>query len=117
MLTDLNGILHDVCEPNCGADGSHFKGIFSRNVQVYMKLPHVTQLKSFVERNADSIWTIDRGADNELGIVCSGPFRGAANASMQSSACDALGSSCRRPVTLNTLFLKYSDIPVSLCDK
>jgi len=26
-LTDANGILHDVCEPDCGADGSQFKGI------------------------------------------------------------------------------------------
>lgn len=25
-LTDANGILHDPCEPDCGADGSQFKG-------------------------------------------------------------------------------------------
>jgi predicted alpha-1,6-mannanase (GH76 family) len=28
VLTDLNGILHDPCEPNCGADCPQFKGIF-----------------------------------------------------------------------------------------
>ena len=32
-LSDSNGILHDPCEPNCGADGPQFKGIFMRNLQ------------------------------------------------------------------------------------
>ena len=27
-LTDTQGILHDSCEPKCGADGTQFKGIF-----------------------------------------------------------------------------------------
>jgi predicted alpha-1,6-mannanase (GH76 family) len=90
VLTDSNGILHDPCEPNCGADGSQFKGIFLRNVQVLYGASSSEQLKTFVERNADSIWTNDRGVDNELGIVWSGPFTGGANASTQSSACDAL---------------------------
>ena len=25
-LTDANGVLHDPCEPNCGADGSQVRG-------------------------------------------------------------------------------------------
>ena len=51
-LTDSNGILHDPCEPDCGADGlsfflhwrkivlmllasgSQFKGVFARNLQI-----------------------------------------------------------------------------------
>ena len=33
-LTDNNGILHDPCEPDCGGDGSQFKGIFARNLQI-----------------------------------------------------------------------------------
>jgi hypothetical protein len=33
-LSDSNGVLHDPCEPNCGADGSQFKGIFMRNLQI-----------------------------------------------------------------------------------
>lgn len=28
-LTDSNGILHDACEPDCGGDGSQFKGLRS----------------------------------------------------------------------------------------
>jgi len=37
-LTDKNGILHDPCEPNCGADGSQFKGIFVRNLLALNKV-------------------------------------------------------------------------------
>jgi predicted alpha-1,6-mannanase (GH76 family) len=33
-LTDSQGILHDSCEPRCGADGTQFKGIFVRNLRV-----------------------------------------------------------------------------------
>ncbi|CAL5869382.1 uncharacterized protein PFLUO_LOCUS3611 [Penicillium psychrofluorescens] len=90
VLTDSNGILHDVCEPDCGADASQFKGIFSRNVQALYEASPSEQLKSFIERNADSIWKNDRADGNELDIVWSGPFMGSANASTQSSACDAL---------------------------
>lgn len=32
LLADANGILHDPCEPKCGADGVQFKGIFIRNL-------------------------------------------------------------------------------------
>ena len=32
QLVDENGILHDPCEPKCGADGVQFKGIFVRNL-------------------------------------------------------------------------------------
>lgn len=88
-LTDSNGILHDACEPNCGADGPQFKGVFMRNIQILQQVSPNDQLKTFIDANANSIWTNDRGADNQLGTIWSGPFTGA-TASTQSSACDAL---------------------------
>jgi predicted alpha-1,6-mannanase (GH76 family) len=89
-LVDDNGVLHDQCEPNCGADGSQFKGIFMRNLQ---KLYYLTPNHLFgltLRRNADSIWRSDRNSENELSLIWSGPFISPANASTQSSALDAL---------------------------
>ena len=88
-LSDSNGILHDPCEPNCGGDGSQFKGIFMRNLQkLQLAIPN-DRFKTFIEENANSIWLNDRTSDNQLGLVWSGPFMGA-DASTQSSAADAL---------------------------
>ncbi|KUJ20814.1 Six-hairpin glycosidase [Mollisia scopiformis] len=89
-LGDSNGVLHDPCEPNCGADGSQFKGIFMRNLQILQgAAPDATYL-SFIASNANSIWTKDRDSTNELSVDWSGPFVTPANASTQSSALDSL---------------------------
>ena len=88
-LSDLNGILHDPCEPNCGGDGPQFKGIFMRNLQeLQLAIPN-DRFKTFIDDNANSIWLNDRTSGNRLGLVWSGPFMGA-SASTQSSAADAL---------------------------
>jgi predicted alpha-1,6-mannanase (GH76 family) len=89
-LTDANGVLHDPCEPNCGADGSQFKGIFSRNLQKLQQAAPQPGFLSFFASNAASIWSYDRNAANQLSVVWSGPFLSPANASTQSSALDAL---------------------------
>lgn len=89
-LTDANGILHDPCEPNCGGDGSQFKGVLMRNVRVLHDIVPSTQYRRFLEANADAIWGNDRSSNNELSVVWSGPFVTPANASTQSSALDAL---------------------------
>jgi predicted alpha-1,6-mannanase (GH76 family) len=89
-LTDTNGVLHDPCEPNCGADGSQFKGIFMRNVQVLQEAAPSSRYRSFLDANAEAVWADDRSNDNELSVVWSGPFVVPANASTQSSALDAL---------------------------
>lgn len=88
-LTDANGILHDTCEPDCGADGVQFKGIFVRNLMELNESFPDPKYKAFVDANADSIWKHDRSARDEFGLVWSGPFD-TANAATQSSALDAL---------------------------
>jgi predicted alpha-1,6-mannanase (GH76 family) len=88
-LTDANGILHDSCEPNCGADGPQFKGIFMRNlVQLNAKSP-TAAYKLFANANADELWNDAQGPNHSFGLVWSGPFD-VADASRQSSALDAI---------------------------
>ena len=89
-LSDSNTVLHDPCEPSCGADGSQFKGIFMRNLQkLQAAAPNDGFLKS-IGANAASIWKYDKDSANELSVVWSGPFVSPPNASTQSSAMDAL---------------------------
>jgi predicted alpha-1,6-mannanase (GH76 family) len=88
-LTDANGVLHDPCEPNCGADGPQFKGIFTRNLmRLYLTASRPAYF-SFVHKNADSIWNNDRGANYPFGLIWSGPFD-SADAARQTSALDAI---------------------------
>lgn len=84
-----NGILQDPCEPNCGADGTQFKGVFMRNLQrLYVADPQA-KYATFLDTNANSIWANDRQG-SKLSVRWSGPFKPPGNASTQSSALDAL---------------------------
>lgn len=67
-----DGILRDGCEPNCGADGPQFKGIFARNLMLLQQTSPQPRYAQFLDRNANSIWNNDRNANNELGLVWSG---------------------------------------------
>lgn len=88
-LVDRDGLLHDPCEPNCGADGTQFKGIFVRNlVSLYHAFPQ-QDWQTFIDKNANAIWDHDRNDADQFGTVWSGPFNGS-NASSQSSALDAM---------------------------
>jgi predicted alpha-1,6-mannanase (GH76 family) len=87
-LTDANGILHDTCEPNCGADGVQFKGIFVRNLMALDAVFPNPRYAKFARANAESIWEHAQGPDHEFGQVWSGPFD-AGSAGSQSSALDA----------------------------
>ncbi|CAG8959050.1 hypothetical protein HYFRA_00012830 [Hymenoscyphus fraxineus] len=96
-LSDKNDVLHDPCEPSCGADGSQFKGIFIRNLQILQKAAPNDAYKRFIGANAASIWSYDRDTrpgpkTNGLGLIWSGPVGrgGSVNASTQSSGLDAL---------------------------
>ncbi len=88
-LAGSDGILHETCEPNCGADGSQFKGIFVRNLALLYGAAPGKRYRQFILRNADSILRYDQASDHGLGLVWCGP-PGKANASTQSSALDAL---------------------------
>jgi predicted alpha-1,6-mannanase (GH76 family) len=88
-LTDAQGILHDSCEPKCGGDGTQFKGIFVRNLRTLDEIDPQQRYSRFVLANADSIWSQTHPPDYHLGEAWTAPY-GAADASTQSSALDAL---------------------------
>jgi predicted alpha-1,6-mannanase (GH76 family) len=88
-LADQNGVLHEPCEPHCGADAVQFKGIFVRNLVALDRASPQLAYGAFLEANAHAIWSRDRGPGGQFGEVWSGPFADA-NAASQSSALDAL---------------------------
>ncbi|KAJ4351704.1 uncharacterized protein N0V89_007047 [Didymosphaeria variabile] len=89
-LSDDSGILHDKCGPYCGADGSQFKGVFARNLQMLHDVAPDDVYVHFIQTNANSVWENDRDEGNMLSIDWAGPFVNPANASTHSSAMDAL---------------------------
>lgn len=95
-LTDEKGIIHEIdrCEPNCGDDGSQFKGIFVRNLHYLYKEAPQDGWRSTIAMNAESIWKNDRNADDQLGVDWSGPPAGPGGkgptAGSHSSALDVL---------------------------
>ncbi|KAI1102275.1 glycoside hydrolase family 76 protein [Jackrogersella minutella] len=84
-----DGILYEGCEPNCGSDGSQFKGVFMRNLHYLQKAAPMDPIKNFLLTNADTIWANNRNAQNELGGTWEGPYTNA-TAGTQSSALDVL---------------------------
>jgi predicted alpha-1,6-mannanase (GH76 family) len=88
-LTDLDGVLHDSCEPaRCGNDAPQFKGIFSRNLAVLNAAVPVPGFRAFLRRNAESIWR-NRDSDGRFGLIWSAPSE-VKTAATQISALDAL---------------------------
>jgi hypothetical protein len=87
-------VLHEPgCEPNCAPDGTQFKGIFIRNLQLLQAAAPNEEFVKVIQASANSIWANDRGPGGELSIDWAGPFVGMANASTHSSAMDALVAS------------------------
>jgi predicted alpha-1,6-mannanase (GH76 family) len=85
----VDGILTDGCEPNCGSDGSQFKGVFLRNLKYLYEVAPQNAFKSFILANANSIWNDDRNDSYLLGETWAGPYS-TATAATQSSALDAI---------------------------
>lgn len=88
-LTDKEGILHEPCEPDCGSDGSQFKGIFVRNLALLNQRRPEKRFRQFILTNARSILARDQHPDHSFGLIWSGP-PGSATVPTQSSALDAL---------------------------
>ncbi|OTA63600.1 glycoside hydrolase family 76 protein [Hypoxylon sp. EC38] len=84
-----DGILFEGCEPNCGSDGSQFKGIFMRNLHYLQEAAPMDPIKNFILTNADTIWAKNRNDQNQLGGTWEGPYTNA-TAGTQSSAIDVL---------------------------
>ncbi|KAI1405284.1 glycoside hydrolase family 76 protein [Hypoxylon fuscum] len=84
-----DGILFEGCEPDCGSDGSQFKGIFMRNLHYLQKAAPMEAVKNFLLTNADTIWAKNRNNQNQLGGTWEGPYTNA-TAGTQSSALDVL---------------------------
>ena len=89
QLVDSNGILHDPCEPKCGADGVQFKGIFVRNLVLLNQSHPRSAYGAFIDKNADTLWKDARGPNFQLSERWSGPYD-SSNAASQTSALDAL---------------------------
>jgi predicted alpha-1,6-mannanase (GH76 family) len=87
-LTDRAGILHDSCEPKCGADGVQFKGIFARNLGILNAAAPDPRFRDFLQANAESIWR-NQDSEHRFGVVWNGSS-GEKNAAAQVSALDAL---------------------------
>lgn len=91
LLVDENGILREPCELafNCGADGPQFKGIFMRHLRTLYDVTEAAHYWAFIERNAESIWTLARNDDDQFALKWGERFD-RSDASRHSSALDAL---------------------------
>lgn len=86
-----SGTLQEICDPYCGRDGQQFKGIFVRNLYKLWAVTGKAGYLEIIQRNAESIYTSDRGPGNVFGPDWSGPFLDQqANAGTHSSASDAV---------------------------
>ncbi|RAL14768.1 glycoside hydrolase family 76 protein [Aspergillus homomorphus CBS 101889] len=111
-LSNSDGVLTESCEPNCTGDAPQFKGVFMRNLKTLYKASSNEQIRRFLLRNADSIWEKDRGDDYQLGPVWSGPFS-RADASTQSSACDALVAAAALRIERICILWSYQSVQLS----
>lgn len=84
-----NGILREVCEPDCGEDGEQFKGVFMRNLASLHQVSPKESYRKFIVNNATSI--LKNARRSHFGLSWSKPSD-RANAARQSSALDALNA-------------------------
>ncbi len=91
-LTTPQGILKEINEPDLGADGVQFKGIFIRHLAFLYRVTGLERYRVFIQKNANSIiHNAKNGKTWELGGLWYGPFD-RADAGRQTAAIDALVS-------------------------
>lgn len=93
-MLDDKGILVDECDrtQSCSGDGIMFKGVFPRNLKKLQAVRPSEQWKSFLETNAQSIWSNDLSIEDggcKNGVFWGGPYT-EADPAAQSSALDCL---------------------------
>jgi predicted alpha-1,6-mannanase (GH76 family) len=89
-LTNAEGVLQEICEPTCGADGPQFKGIFIKNLVELGRVTKDPKYLTFAETNERSLLDMDRNSRTaRFGQTWSGPPL-KADASSESAALDAL---------------------------
>ena len=102
MLVNSNGILTEPCSgPTCptqNPDQTQFKGVFIRNLDALYEVTHDRSYLEFINKNASSIWQVDRNIYDQLGFDWSGPITASDqsfNASTLTSGLDALNAAAR----------------------
>lgn len=86
----LSGILTEIAEyPSEDATAAQFKGVFARNLAYLQSVAANSDYVSFLQANADSIWSVDQSSAGQLGADWQGPV-GDTSAAAQSSAIDCI---------------------------
>jgi predicted alpha-1,6-mannanase (GH76 family) len=85
-LSTEDGILHESCEPNCGADGVQFKGIFMRNLATLNAAAPSARVRDFLTANAKKICEVP---DHKFSVTWSKPSS-SITAATQVSALDGI---------------------------
>jgi hypothetical protein len=89
-LADSNMVIHETCEPSsCEPNGTQFKGIFIRNLQILQSVAPSSLYKQVIDSCANSISENDQNSQKQFGVDWSGPVT-STDASTHSSAMDAL---------------------------
>lgn len=85
---DLNpdGVLTEPCEPDCGADGPSFKGVYVRNLaELTGELPGRTY-QEYLHRQAETAYASTRNRFDQYGLRWAGPLSHLSAATQHSAA-------------------------------
>ncbi|CAF1396515.1 unnamed protein product, partial [Rotaria sordida] len=93
-LTYSDGILKEPCEPNCDFNQKLFKGIFVRHLAYLIPYltdaAHIQQYRSFLQQNAESVWTSRRcEVDGLYSLIWSNQFSNSCEPSHNTSTTSA----------------------------